>query len=68
MGFADSTGNLAKNVGLSKDRAKELADNFGQGGITPGLVTGFGAGMPVVSNDTEEGRQKNRRVEIWIKK
>ena len=68
LGFADSTGSSAKNVVLSKDRSKAVADNFGQRGITPGLVTGFGADMPVASNDTEEGRQKNRRVEIWIKK
>jgi phosphate transport system substrate-binding protein len=57
-----------KNVALSKDRAKAVAANFGQRGITPDLITGFGADMPVASNDTDEGRQKNRRVEIWIKK
>ncbi len=68
LGFADGTGAPAKNLALSKERAKAVADNFGQRGITPGLVTGFGADMPIASNDTDEGRQKNRRVEIWIKK
>jgi phosphate transport system substrate-binding protein len=68
LGFADSTGTAAKNVLLSKDRARVVAAQFSQRGVDPGLVTGFGAEMPVASNATEEGRQKNRRAEIWIKK
>lgn len=67
LGFADSTGSAAKNLQLSKDRAKTIADQFGPRGVTPSVVTGFGAEDPVASNDNEEGRQKNRRVEIWVK-
>jgi phosphate transport system substrate-binding protein len=31
-------------------------------------VRGFGSDLTVASNDTDEGREKNRRVEIWLKK
>jgi phosphate transport system substrate-binding protein len=68
LGFADSTGTAGKNLVLSKDRSQAVSDQFTQRGVQPGLVTGFGAEMPVASNDSEEGRQKNRRVEIWVRK
>lgn len=68
FGFADSTGNPQLNVDLSQARAYAVADEFKQRGLKPGLVKGFGYYLPVASNDTAEGRQKNRRVEIWLKK
>lgn len=67
MGFTDNTGNSDKNIQLSKDRAETVAEEFRQRGITPAVVTGFGAQMPVASNDSREGQEKNRRVEIWLK-
>jgi len=39
-----------------------------QRGIKPAAVRGFGSEYPVASNDTSDGREMNRRVEIWIKK
>jgi phosphate transport system substrate-binding protein len=39
-----------------------------QRGLTPTVVRGFGPDLPVASNDTDEGREKNRRVEIWLRK
>jgi phosphate transport system substrate-binding protein len=68
IGFADSTGTNAINVALSKSRAKAVADQFAPRGLDVGLSTGFGSALPVASNVTEDGRQKNRRVEIWLKK
>jgi phosphate transport system substrate-binding protein len=68
FGFADSTGNSETNWQLSQQRAQAVADQFIQRGLKPGLVRGFGGYLPVASNDTPEGRQKNRRVEIWLKK
>jgi phosphate transport system substrate-binding protein len=68
FGFADSTGNLQSNLDLSQVRANAVADQFIQRGLKPGLVKGFGAYLPVASNDTAEGREKNRRVEIWLRK
>lgn len=67
FGFTDNTGGSDKNIQLSKERAETVAEEFRQRGITPSVVTGFGAQMPVASNDNKEGQEKNRRVEIWLK-
>jgi phosphate transport system substrate-binding protein len=68
FGFADSTGDPQSNLQLSQLRAKAVADQFVQRGLKPGMVKGFGGYLPVASNETAEGRQKNRRVEIWLRK
>jgi phosphate transport system substrate-binding protein len=67
FGFADNTGTTAGNLALSKDRAKVVAEQLQSRGITPKLVTGYGKELPVASNTTEEGREKNRRVEVWVR-
>jgi len=66
FGFADSYGTKEANLGLSLNRAKVIEDQFLQRGIRPAVVRGFGSDLPVASNETPEGREKNRRVEIWI--
>jgi phosphate transport system substrate-binding protein len=68
FGFADARGGRDLNVRLSKDRANAVATEFAQRGLKPSIVTGFGSDLPVASNDTEDGRERNRRVEIWVKK
>jgi phosphate transport system substrate-binding protein len=68
FGFADARGGRDLNVRLSKDRANAVAAEFAQRGLKPSIVTGFGSDLPVASNDTEDGRERNRRVEIWVKK
>ena len=68
FGFADSTGGSQMNQTLSENRAKAVEQQFEQRGLHPGTVRGFGANLPVASNETEEGREKNRRVEIWVRK
>ncbi|MBA3766437.1 MAG: OmpA family protein [Acidobacteria bacterium] len=67
MGFTDNTGGSDRNVQLSKERAETVAEEFRQRGVTPSVIMGFGAQMPVASNDNKEGQEKNRRVEIWLK-
>jgi phosphate transport system substrate-binding protein len=67
FGFADNIGTTGANLALSKERAKFVADQLQSRGITPKLVTGYGKELPVASNDTEQGREKNRRVEAWIR-
>jgi phosphate transport system substrate-binding protein len=66
-GFSDSLGEDEANQALSLSRANAVADEFRRRGIVPAAVSGFGAGNPVASNKTEEGRQKNRRVEVWLR-
>lgn len=67
VGHTDNVGSIESNLKLSKERAdaviKELVS---QHGIDAPRLNGFGCGQfaPVASNDTEEGRAKNRRVEL----
>jgi phosphate transport system substrate-binding protein len=66
FGFSDSSGSQNANLEISRDRAHAVADELSRRGITPSVVEGFGSALPVASNDTPDGREKNRRVEIWI--
>jgi phosphate transport system substrate-binding protein len=66
LGFSDGMGGVAANQKLSVERAKTVADELARRGIHASLVTGFGPEMPVATNDTEVGRQRNRRVEVWF--
>lgn len=71
VGHTDDIGNFGENTLLSEGRAirvsETLNNNFGdfQERVTP---LGVGPACPVASNETEEGRMKNRRVEIVLKK
>jgi phosphate transport system substrate-binding protein len=68
IGFADSTGNPAANVRLSQSRALAVSEQMRRQGITPVFVTGFGQELPVAGNSAEDGRERNRRVEVWLRK
>ena len=68
FGFADGTGSRQMNQTLSENRAKTVEQQFQQRGLHPGVVRGFGPDLPVATNETDEGREKNRRVEIWVRK
>jgi len=65
LGFDDSK---EATDNLSKARADAVARQFEQRGVKAATVMGFGSQIAVASNDTPEGRQKNRRVEIWLKR
>jgi phosphate transport system substrate-binding protein len=65
LGFDDSK-EVTEN--LSKARAAAVAQQFEQRGVKAATVVGFGSQLAVASNDTPEGRQKNRRVEIWLRR
>lgn len=68
-GHTDSVGNAEDNLQLSKDRARAVKKYLEQKGIENSRIEaeGRGAEEPVASNDTPEGRQKNRRTEMTIK-
>jgi phosphate transport system substrate-binding protein len=66
VGFADSQGGTDVNVALSQKRAEALAALFAQRGFKPAKVAGFGAELPLADNATEDGRQRNRRVEAYL--
>jgi outer membrane protein OmpA-like peptidoglycan-associated protein len=65
-GHADSRGSDAYNEALSQRRAQSVADALAMRGIAQDSLRtrGRGKAFPVASNDTPEGRQQNRRVEI----
>lgn len=67
-GHTDSIGSNEYNTDLSIRRANAVKNLLVQRGVSGGRieVVGFGKTMPVATNDTEAGRQKNRRVEIKI--
>ena len=70
VGFADTTGNTARNRALSERRAKAVIQYLvGVHGLDLRRLVqpfGYGDSKPVASNKTAEGRAKNRRVEIRI--
>lgn len=66
-GYTDSDGSDEHNQVLSEKRANSVKNFLVSQGVTAEIRTkGYGESKPVASNDTAEGRQKNRRVEIII--
>jgi outer membrane protein OmpA-like peptidoglycan-associated protein len=65
-GHTDATGPETYNLTLSQQRADAVRDFLAQNGIEASRITarGHGEAYPVASNETEAGRQQNRRVEI----
>jgi OOP family OmpA-OmpF porin len=67
-GHTDNIGTAAYNKKLSQERAEAVKKYMVEKGIDANRITpeGFGFDRPIASNDTEEGRQKNRRVEAAV--
>ena len=68
-GYTDSTGSDAINQPLSVNRAQSVANYLTQNGVKYSQmknVNGYGSSNPVASNETAEGRQQNRRVEVYL--
>ncbi len=65
-GHTDNTGPDAVNLRMSRDRASAVANYLMARGIAADqlIVTGYGSTQPIASNDTDEGRARNRRIEI----
>ena len=68
-GHTDNIGNERHNVALSSRRAETVAEYLIDKGALYDRVTfeGFGSSQPIAGNETQEGRSKNRRVEILIR-
>jgi len=69
-GHTDATGAMQKNLSLSLQRAAGVSRYLESGGIAAARLSykGLGSAQPVVSNATEAGRARNRRVEVVILK
>jgi phosphate transport system substrate-binding protein len=68
FGFADNQGTPEASQAMSLSQAKIVETQLSQRGIKLAVVRGYGSVLPIANNDTSEGRDRNRRVEIWIKK
>ena len=68
-GHTDSDGSDTHNLKLSDARAKSVMAYLTEHGVTAGRLTakGFGESKPIADNATDEGKEKNRRVEFLIK-
>ena len=68
-GHTDNVGSEADNLTLSQNRADAVVAYLIQNGIKANRLTakGYGETMPVATNDTEEGKQLNRRVSFTVK-
>ena len=66
QGHTDNVGSDAYNQTLSEARARAVVDWLTKHGTAPDRLTakGYGQTVPVADNNTDEGRAKNRRVEI----
>lgn len=69
-GYTDNTGDAAKNLKLSQDRANTVMAELVKLGVAAARMKaeGYGQDHPVASNDTPEGRAQNRRIEIRVTK
>jgi SH3 domain-containing YSC84-like protein 1 len=65
-GFTDNVGSREANLKLSSERAEAVMNWLGDHGIDRGRLSakGYGESRPVARNSSEEGRAKNRRVEL----
>ncbi len=68
-GHASAEGSDSHNLTLSDRRAKAVMKYLtGTGGVSKGMLSakGYGEARPIASNDTDDGKEKNRRVEFTI--
>lgn len=68
-GHTDSTGNDGINIPLSNNRAQSVSNYLQSCGVSAAQiqnVTGKGSSEPVADNTTKEGKQQNRRVEVYL--
>ena len=66
VGFGDAKSDPARAELLSKLRAMAVRRELVKSGVVLRDIRGFGAQMPVAANSADEGRIKNRRVEVWV--
>ncbi len=66
VGFADNQGAASANLAVSKKRAEAVSALLARRGLRVTHVAYFGSELPVADNSTDDGREKNRRVEVYL--
>jgi len=65
-GFTDNSGVPQASRAMAQAWAEAVAAALTRGGIAPGRIVSFGSDMPVADNATPDGRERNRRVEVYL--
>ena len=65
-GFADNSGTPQVNQSVAQQRVDTVASALSKNGVAPGKVVAFGSYLPVADNTTPDGRERNRRVEVYL--
>lgn len=65
-GYTDSVGSDQYNINLSQRRADQVKSILAEAGLTDVKSKGHGEGNPIASNDSDDGKRQNRRVEIMV--
>jgi len=65
----DDTGHFDNNISLSKSRPEAVIEELAKKGMDDSRLMDYGAGplSPLSNNESEEGRSKNRRVELVLR-
>lgn len=66
VGFGDPKETPGRAALLSRLRAQAVRRELARGGVEVLEVTGMGDELPIAGNDREQGRLRNRRVEVWV--
>jgi phosphate transport system substrate-binding protein len=66
LGFSDGMGSRSENVALAQERAATVASQLRARGLHVEIERGLGPDMPVADDSNQEGRERNRRVEVWL--
>lgn len=66
VGFGDPKETPGRAALLSRLRAQAVRRELARGGVEVLQVTGMGDELPVAGNELEQGRLRNRRVEVWV--
>jgi phosphate transport system substrate-binding protein len=67
LGFSDGKATRADQASSSQQRASIVAQQLRARGLSVAVERGLGAALPVADDATEEGRERNRRVEAWLR-
>jgi outer membrane protein OmpA-like peptidoglycan-associated protein len=69
-GYTDNRGDAEDNIALSRKRADAVREALIKEGADPDMLIakGYGSADPIASNDTPEGRSRNRRIEYRVVK
>lgn len=66
-GYTDNVGDATRNQALSQQRAEAVKAYLNEQGVENLTAVGYGMEHPIASNDTAEGRQRNRRVQFHVR-